>query len=100
MAAVSNWTRLTGTGSIFRVDPEERRDGLTGTPSEKASGKEKMAAVKEVCIKANADGFVTSLPQGYDTPVGERGFFALWRTEAADCDRQGDSLEPIDLTSG
>ena len=48
--------------------------GLTGTPLEKASGEERMAAVKEACIKANADGFVTSLPQGYDTPVGERGF--------------------------
>ena len=34
-----------------------------------------MVAVKEACIKANADGFVTSLPQGYDTPVGERGFW-------------------------
>ena len=48
--------------------------GLTGTPLEKASDEDRMAAVKEACIKANADGFVTSLPQGYDTPVGERGF--------------------------
>jgi len=48
--------------------------GFVGTPLEKASDEEKMAAVKEACTKANADGFVTSLPQGYDTPVGERGF--------------------------
>jgi len=48
--------------------------GLIGTPLEKASDEEKMAAVKEACIKANADGFVTSLPRVYDTPVGERGF--------------------------
>ena len=47
--------------------------GLTGTPLGKASDEEKMAAVKEACIKANVDGFVTSLPQEYDTPVGERG---------------------------
>jgi len=48
--------------------------GFIGTPLEKASDEEKMAAVKEACIKANADGFVTSLPRVYDTPVGERGF--------------------------
>jgi len=48
--------------------------GLTGTPLEKVSDEERMAAVKEACIKANADGFITSLPEGYATPVGERGF--------------------------
>jgi len=48
--------------------------GLTGTPLEHASDEEKIAAVKEACVKANADGFVTALPQGYDTRVGERGF--------------------------
>ena len=48
--------------------------GLTGTPLEKASDEERMAAVKEACVKANADGFITSLPEGYATPVGERGF--------------------------
>ena len=49
--------------------------GLTGTPLRGQAMKRRWLAVKEACIKANADGFVTSLPQGYDTPVGERGFF-------------------------
>ncbi|KAF9230695.1 P-loop containing nucleoside triphosphate hydrolase protein, partial [Melanogaster broomeanus] len=30
--------------------------------------------IKEACIKANADGFISNFPQGYDTMVGERGF--------------------------
>ena len=64
--------------------------GLTGTLLEKASDEEKMDAVKGTCIKANADGFVTLLPQGYDTPVGERG----WWTETADWDRQGSRARP------
>ncbi|KAG2001834.1 ATP-binding cassette transporter [Coprinopsis cinerea AmutBmut pab1-1] len=33
-----------------------------------------MALIKEACIKANADGFISKLPNGYDTMVGERGF--------------------------
>jgi ABC-type transport system involved in cytochrome bd biosynthesis fused ATPase/permease subunit len=36
--------------------------GLTGTP---------LAAVRAACAE---DAFVAALPQGYDTPVGERGF--------------------------
>jgi ABC-type multidrug transport system fused ATPase/permease subunit len=30
--------------------------------------------VKEAARKANADGFIQNLPQGYDTVTGERGF--------------------------
>ncbi|OAX42868.1 P-loop containing nucleoside triphosphate hydrolase protein [Rhizopogon vinicolor AM-OR11-026] len=48
--------------------------GLIGTPSEKASEEEKFKLIKEACIKSNADGFISKLPQGYDTLVGERGF--------------------------
>ena len=48
--------------------------GLIGTKAEHASEEEKMALIKEACIKANADGFITKLPLGYDTMVGERGF--------------------------
>ena len=48
--------------------------GLVGTKWENASEEEKFALIKEACIKANADGFVTKLPDGYDTMVGERGF--------------------------
>jgi ATP-binding cassette subfamily B (MDR/TAP) protein 1 len=48
--------------------------GLVGTKWENAPEEEKFALVKEACIKANADGFVSRLPNGYDTMVGERGF--------------------------
>ncbi|KAH7885321.1 P-loop containing nucleoside triphosphate hydrolase protein [Phlebopus sp. FC_14] len=48
--------------------------GLIGTPYESASEEEKFKLIKEACIKANADGFISKLPLGYDTMVGERGF--------------------------
>ncbi|KAF8268333.1 multidrug resistance protein 1 [Lactarius quietus] len=48
--------------------------GLINTPHAKASPEEKLQLVKEACIKANADGFISKLPLGYDTLVGERGF--------------------------
>ncbi|KAI0830713.1 P-loop containing nucleoside triphosphate hydrolase protein [Trametes gibbosa] len=48
--------------------------GLIGTQYENASEDEKLRLVKEACVMANADGFVSKLPHGYDTVVGERGF--------------------------
>ncbi|KLO15998.1 P-loop containing nucleoside triphosphate hydrolase protein [Schizopora paradoxa] len=48
--------------------------GLIGTQWEHASAEEKFKLVKEACVKANADGFISKLPLGYDTLVGERGF--------------------------
>jgi ATP-binding cassette subfamily B (MDR/TAP) protein 1 len=48
--------------------------GLINTKYEHASEQEKFALIKEACIKANADAFITKLPDGYDTLVGERGF--------------------------
>ncbi|KAK0481286.1 P-loop containing nucleoside triphosphate hydrolase protein [Armillaria novae-zelandiae] len=48
--------------------------GLIGTKYENASEEEKFTLIKDACVKANADGFITKLPQGYDTMVGERGF--------------------------
>ncbi len=48
--------------------------GLVGTPYENASPEEKLQLVREACIKANADGFISKLPLGYETVVGERGF--------------------------
>ncbi|KAI6024287.1 P-loop containing nucleoside triphosphate hydrolase protein [Pisolithus marmoratus] len=47
--------------------------GLLGTPYEHASEDEKLKLIKEACVKSNADGFISNLPQGYDTMVGERG---------------------------
>jgi len=46
--------------------------GLIGTPWEHASNDEKLKIVKEACIKANADVFISKLPLGYDTMVGDR----------------------------
>ncbi|TFK40835.1 P-loop containing nucleoside triphosphate hydrolase protein [Crucibulum laeve] len=48
--------------------------GLINTVHEHASEEEKMALIKQACVKANADGFISKLPLGYDTMVGERGF--------------------------
>lgn len=48
--------------------------GLINTPHENLPEEEKFKLIKEACIKANADGFITKLPDGYDTMVGERGF--------------------------
>ena len=48
--------------------------GLIGTIHEYASEEVKDALIKEASIKANADSFITKLPHGYDTLVGERGF--------------------------
>ncbi|KAF8955024.1 hypothetical protein BDZ97DRAFT_1927499 [Flammula alnicola] len=41
--------------------------GLIGTKHEHASDEEKEVLIKKACIKANADGFITKLPLGYDT---------------------------------
>ena len=48
--------------------------GLIGTIHEYASDEIKEALIKEASIKANADSFISKLPLGYDTLVGERGF--------------------------
>lgn len=48
--------------------------GLINTPWEHASDEEQFVLVKQACVKANADGFISKLPMGYNTMVGERGF--------------------------
>jgi len=47
--------------------------GLIGTEWENAPEEEQFDLVKQACLKANADVFISKLPQGYDTLVGERG---------------------------
>lgn len=47
--------------------------GLLGTCHENASPGEKFQLVKAAAIKSNAHEFVSLLPDGYDTHVGEGG---------------------------
>ncbi|KAF2193244.1 lipid A export ATP-binding/permease protein-like protein msbA [Zopfia rhizophila CBS 207.26] len=47
--------------------------GLCGTKWHGASKEEKMQMVEEACKEAYADEFISRLPQGYDTLVGESG---------------------------
>ncbi|KAJ1560285.1 GTPase-activating protein, partial [Cladochytrium tenue] len=47
--------------------------GLVGTPMEKTAGDERLRLVQDACRIANAHDFVSALPNGYDTQVGERG---------------------------
>ena len=48
--------------------------GLINTLYEHMSEEDKFRLIKEACVKSNADGFISKLPLGYDTMVGERGF--------------------------
>ncbi|TFK26115.1 P-loop containing nucleoside triphosphate hydrolase protein [Coprinopsis marcescibilis] len=48
--------------------------GLIGTKYENAPEEEKFELIKQACVKANADIFISKLPEQYDTMVGERGF--------------------------
>jgi ATP-binding cassette subfamily B (MDR/TAP) protein 1 len=47
--------------------------GLVGTPLEKAPKTEQMAHVVEAAKIAYADDFISQLPNGYDTDIGQRG---------------------------
>ncbi|KAF8574055.1 ste6-like protein [Ramaria rubella] len=61
--------------TLFATSIEKNvKQGLIGTRFEHVSGKEQTRLMKEACVKANADGFVSKLPNGYQTMVGERGF--------------------------
>ncbi|KNG89222.1 multidrug resistance protein 1, 2, 3 (p glycoprotein 1, 2, 3) [Aspergillus nomiae NRRL 13137] len=50
------------------------RHGLIGTPHEHESDKAIRELVERAAQMANAHDFITSLPEGYDTDIGERGF--------------------------
>ncbi|WWC65424.1 uncharacterized protein I303_108042 [Kwoniella dejecticola CBS 10117] len=47
--------------------------GLIGSRWEHSTHEEKFELVKKACVDANAHDFITKLPNGYDTMVGERG---------------------------
>jgi len=48
--------------------------GLVSTPYQNVLPEEKLWLVRKACIKANADGFITKLPSGYDTVMGKCRF--------------------------
>ncbi|GAA5978101.1 hypothetical protein JCM11641_006626 [Rhodosporidiobolus odoratus] len=47
--------------------------GLIGSPWESETPEQKRVRVIEAAKLANADGFISALPLGYDTQIGERG---------------------------
>ncbi|KAF3938618.1 hypothetical protein ABW19_dt0202138 [Dactylella cylindrospora] len=48
--------------------------GLIGTPHENASDEKKRHLIEQACEMSNAAQFINSLPDGYETNVGDRGF--------------------------
>jgi ATP-binding cassette subfamily B (MDR/TAP) protein 1 len=62
--------------TLFATTIQENvAQGLIGTEFEGSPEEKKIALVKDACIKANADRFISNLPLGYNTMVGESGIF-------------------------
>ncbi|KAF4967225.1 hypothetical protein FSARC_5204 [Fusarium sarcochroum] len=56
-------------GSVF----DNIVNGLVGTPWQDASREDQLARVQDAARTAFAHDFIETLPQGYDTRIGERG---------------------------
>ncbi|KAI0115349.1 P-loop containing nucleoside triphosphate hydrolase protein [Daldinia grandis] len=69
MSLVSQEPTLFGTTIYQNI-----KHGLIGTKYENESEEKQREMVFEASKKANAHDFITSLPEGYETNVGERGF--------------------------
>ncbi|TDZ65015.1 Leptomycin B resistance protein pmd1 [Colletotrichum trifolii] len=69
MALVSQEPTLFGTTIYQNI-----RYGLIGTKHENASDEEQRQLIESAARMANAHDFITGLPEGYKTNVGERGF--------------------------
>ncbi|KAJ6779906.1 hypothetical protein PWT90_06269 [Aphanocladium album] len=69
MALVSQEPTLFST-SIF----DNIAQGLIGSPAEYANEERKREIIIEAAKMANAHDFISNLPDGYETNVGERGF--------------------------
>lgn len=69
MALVSQEPTLFGTTIFHNI-----RHGLIGTKFENEDEETQRELVIQAAVKANAHDFVSALPEGYETNVGERGF--------------------------
>ncbi|KAK3295645.1 P-loop containing nucleoside triphosphate hydrolase protein [Chaetomium fimeti] len=69
IALVSQEPTLFGT-TIY----ENIRHGLIGTKWEHEAPEKQKELIEDAARKANAHDFISSLPEGYETNVGERGF--------------------------
>ncbi|GAP87440.1 putative ABC multidrug transporter mdr1 [Rosellinia necatrix] len=69
ISLVSQEPTLFGTTIFHNI-----RYGLFGTKFENESAEKQRELVIEAAKKANAHDFISALPEGYETNVGERGF--------------------------
>ncbi|KAL7799985.1 P-loop containing nucleoside triphosphate hydrolase protein [Trichoderma ceciliae] len=69
MALVSQEPTLFGTTIYHNI-----RHGLIGTEHEGEGEEKQRELIVAAAVKANAHDFISALPEGYETNVGERGF--------------------------
>lgn len=69
LSLVSQEPTLFGTTIYDNI-----RHGLVGTQHENASADKQKELIEAAAVKAFAHDFITALPEGYQTHVGERGF--------------------------